>query len=67
MTDINDQVELCLKFELELRQYKNRLAYVKIILVMKLPRFFLYHVGEGKVRQFQSSIFHRSESFLIFS
>ena len=34
--------------DLEPRQYMNGFASVKNILVLKLPRFFPCHVGEGK-------------------
>ena len=45
----------------------NGLASVKSKLVLKLPRFFPYHVGEENARQLQNQhIFHRSESVLIF-
>ena len=42
---------------LEQRQYKKDSSQTKIILVLKLPRFFSHHVGDEKARQFQNWIF----------
>ena len=53
-----------LKFSLELKKCKNRLVSVKDMLVLKLPRFFSHHVGEGKSAAISKKNFTEASPFL---